>query len=283
MRVTIPQWLGAAIASYGYWAILVAVALETMGIPFPGETSLLAGAIYAGTGAPLNIVGVIAAAAAGAILGDNVGYTVGYIGGYPLLSRIASLLHIDQALLGYAQRFFERHGDKTVLIGRFFTILRLWVAFLAGANRMPRRVFLVWNAAGGILWATFYGVLGYGLGRNLPLLGDVLHVLGTGGAVIVIAIIVTLFGLWMAQARRARLRSTSHDGPAVSQASYENDTGGAPVAGATPPGEGGLMPSATDDADNVAEGPGPTAEAEGGAPSAPRTQRDSAPRAGEPR
>ena len=204
--MSIPLWLSSAITMYGYWAILVAVALETMGVPFPGETSLLAGAVYAGTGASINIVGVIAAAAAGAILGDNVGFTVGYFGGYPLLRRIATVLHIDAALLGYAQRFFERHGDKTVLIGRFFSILRVWVAFLAGANRMPRRVFFVWNATGGILWAMFYGALGYFLGRNLPLLGSVLQALGIGGAIVIVAFIVILISGWIVQGRRTRAR-----------------------------------------------------------------------------
>jgi membrane protein DedA with SNARE-associated domain len=202
--VSVPHWLSQAIAMYGYWAILVAVALETMGVPFPGETSLLAGAVYAGTGGPLNIVAVIIAGAAGAILGDNIGFTVGYIGGYPLLRRLTRLVRVDEAVLLHAQRYFEQHGDKTVLIGRFFAFLRLWVAFLAGVNRMPRRVFLVWNATGGILWALVYGLIGYFLGRNISLLNSVVSAMGLAGAIVIALFFATLVGLWFYRRRRER-------------------------------------------------------------------------------
>jgi membrane protein DedA with SNARE-associated domain len=202
--MTAPLWLQHAIETYGYFAILVAVALETMGVPFPGETALLAGAVYAGTGGRLSIAGVIVAAAIGAILGDNVGFTVGYIGGYPLLVRLARLLRIDESRLRYAEEYFKRHGDKTVFIGRFFSLLRLWVAFLAGVSRMPRRVFFVWNAAGGISWALLYGVLGYMLGRNLSLLDRVVQILGIGGGVLVVCFFLGLFGLWLFRRRRNR-------------------------------------------------------------------------------
>src|SRR5262249_47794331 len=85
----IPSWLTSGIHMYGYWVILAAVALESMGVPFPGETALLAGAIFAGTG-DLNIVLVILAASAGAILGDNLGYTIGHRGGYHCCSALGA-------------------------------------------------------------------------------------------------------------------------------------------------------------------------------------------------
>ena len=231
--MSIPHWLTMAIATYGYWAILVAVALETMGVPFPGETSLLAGAVYAGTGGPLNIIGVIAAAAVGAILGDNIGFTVGYFGGYPLLRRLARLLHIDEAILRYAQRFFEQHGNKTVLIGRFFSILRTWVAFLAGVNRMPRRVFFFWNATGGILWAITYGLLGYYLGRNLPVLNGVLNALGISGAVVIAGFVALVVGLWVAQRRRAHAAVRGGASPTADE--VRSATDGAPSGTAADP------------------------------------------------
>lgn len=204
--MTVPAWLDHAILIYGYWVILVAVALETMGVPFPGETSLLAGAIYAGTGGRLNIVLVIVAAAVGAIIGDNVGYSVGRYGGYPLLRRILRFFHLEsrsEKTLAYTQRFFERHGDKTVFFGRFFSLLRAWTAFLAGVNRMSWQRFLPWNAAGGIIWAIVYGLLGYYLGGNVSLLGSTLHVLGIGGAVAVGVVIVVIIGAVIWQRRRA--------------------------------------------------------------------------------
>lgn len=200
--MTAPAWLDQAILTYGYWVVLVAVALETMGVPFPGETALLAAAVYAGTGRPLNIGWVIAFAAVGAIIGDNVGYTVGWYGGYPLVRRILRALHVRESALDYTRRYFERHGDKTVFVGRFFSVLRVTVAFLAGVNRMPRRTFFFWNAAGGIVWALVYGLLGYFLGRNLPLLDRVTQALGVGGAVAIGAFIVGLIAFWLIRRRR---------------------------------------------------------------------------------
>src|SRR5579863_10537106 len=125
-------WLVVAIERYGYVAVLLAIAIESTGIPFPGETTLIIAAVYAGTGGQLSIVGVIVAAAAGAILGDNLGYTVGLKGGYPLLRRFGRVLHLNERHLAYAEAFFRRHGDKTVFFGRFFAVLRAWAAFLAG-------------------------------------------------------------------------------------------------------------------------------------------------------
>ena len=198
----IPSWLEHDIVSYGYWAVLVAVMLESMGVPFPGETALLAGAIYAGTTGHLNIALVIAAAAAGAILGDNIGYGIGHYGGYLLLLRVTHLLHINERAVKYAQTYFERHGDKTVFLGRFFSLLRTYVALLAGINRMPWRSFLFWNALGGIVWAIFYGLLGFILGKNLPLLGTVLHVIGTGGVVALVLFTLAVGVLWYRHRKR---------------------------------------------------------------------------------
>ncbi|MEO7003398.1 MAG: DedA family protein [Ktedonobacterales bacterium] len=200
--ISIPGWLEHAILVYGYWTILVAVTLECMGVPFPGETSLLAGAIYAGAGGRLNIALVILAAAAGAILGDNVGFAIGHFGGYPLLRRMLGFFHLGDGAMLYAQRYFLRHGNKTVFLGRFFSLLRAYVAFLAGVNRMPWRAFLFWNAFGGIVWAICYGLLGYFLGNNLPVLADVLHVMGIGGIVAVaLFVVVIAFFLWRQRRR----------------------------------------------------------------------------------
>lgn len=208
----LPPWLVQGIDTYGYWAILLAVAIESTGIPFPGETALVVGAVYAATHHTLDIPLVIIAAAAGAILGDNLGYTIGRRGGYPVLQRIAHLLHLDLRRLSYSERFFERHGDKTVFFGRFFSILRTWVAFLAGLHRMPRRVFFFWNAAGGIIWATIYGTLGYVLGYNVPLLERVLRTLGVGGIVLLVAVVLVAIGVWWYR-RRREARMVEDAGP----------------------------------------------------------------------
>ncbi|MGH2502602.1 MAG: DedA family protein [Ktedonobacterales bacterium] len=197
-----PPWLDHLILTYGYWVVLVAVSLESMGVPFPGESTLLAAAVYAGTGKPLAIAWVIAFAAAGAIIGDNIGFTIGWFGGYPLARRILRLLRVREDALDYARRFFARHGDKTVFLGRFFSLLRATVALLAGVNHMPRRTFFVWNGLGGSVWALLFGLLGYFLGRNIPLLDRVTSALGLAGLLAVVAFFGGLIVLWFIRRHR---------------------------------------------------------------------------------
>ncbi len=199
--MNLPSWLQQGIDTYGYWVVFLAVAIESTGIPFPGETTLVAASVYASTNHTLNIVLVIVAAAAGATMGDNAGFTIGKYGGFPLLQRLVRVLHLGEDKLVYTQRFFQKHGDKTVFFGRFLAVLRAWAAFLAGANHMRRRTFFIWNAAGGILWATIYGLLGYILGNNLPLLERILKGLGIFGFVALGVIIVALVGLWYVRHR----------------------------------------------------------------------------------
>jgi len=162
-------------------AVLLFVAIESMGVPFPGETMLLAAAIYAGTTHHLQLPLVIAAAAAGAILGDNVGYLAGREGGYRLLRRYGRYIRLDERKLKLGQYLFLRHGGKVVFFGRFVAVLRIWAAFLAGTYRLPWTRFLAYNAAGGIVWATVFGLGGYVLGDNVHrLTGPV----GIGGALL---------------------------------------------------------------------------------------------------
>lgn len=204
--MTIPAWVHQAIAMYGYWAVLVAVALEGMGVPFPGETSLIAAAVYAGTGNPLNIVGVIAAAICGAMLGDNTGYSIGRFGGLALVRRYGRYVGLTEKRLAPAQRYFARHGNKTVFFGRYVAILRTYVSFLAGLNGMRWRVFFVWDASAVVIWAGLYGLLGYVLGRHLQLLGEVVNVLGIGGVVAAVLVVAVVVGLVVWRRRRVGVK-----------------------------------------------------------------------------
>ena len=155
------------LATYGYLAVFVFVAIESIGIPFPGETMLLVAAIYAGTTHRLAIPLVIAAAALGAIVGDNLGFLIGREGGYRLLRRFGRYIRLDERKLKLGQYLFMKHGGKVVFFGRFIAVLRAWAAFLAGTNRMPWPSFLLFNALGGIVWATLYGLGGYFLGESI--------------------------------------------------------------------------------------------------------------------
>ncbi|HEX5442013.1 MAG TPA: DedA family protein [Ktedonobacterales bacterium] len=240
--MNLPSWLQYGIDTYGYWVVFLAVAIESTGIPFPGETTLVAASVYASTNHTLNIVLVIAAAAVGAILGDNAGYAVGKYGGYPVLQRLLRQLHIGEDKLIYTQRFFEKHGDKTVFFGRFLAVLRAWAAFLAGANHMRRRTFFIWNATGGILWATIYGLLGYILGNNLPLLGRILKDLGILGFVALGVVIVAIIVVWYVRHRRQR--EAVHRVAAERNASATDASSNTPVPVAT-----AAAPSGPDHAD----------------------------------
>ncbi|MGI8968154.1 MAG: DedA family protein [Chloroflexota bacterium] len=182
------------LGTWGYLAVFVFVAVESSGIPFPGETMLITAAAYAGAG-HLDIPFVIGCAAAGAIIGDNLGYLAGRTGGRELVQRYGRYIHLDDRKLGTAERFFARHGDKTVFFGRFIAVLRAWAAFLAGLNRMHWAKFLVFNGAGGIVWATLYGILAFELGKNLPLLDKVVKTIGYGGLALVVVIAIVLYVL----------------------------------------------------------------------------------------
>jgi len=196
---------------YGYPLVTLFVAVESSGIPFPGETMLVTAAVYAGTD-HLSIAGVIVAAALGAIIGDNLGYTAGRYGGHALVTRYGRYVRLRPEHLDSAERFFDKHGDRTVFLGRFVAILRAWAAFLAGTNRMRWSKFLVFNAAGGILWAIVYGLLGYTLGNNLSLLNRVISILGIGGVVVAVIVVIVAVVVWRRR-RSARKKSSDQLAP----------------------------------------------------------------------
>ncbi len=163
--------LKGALATYGYLAVFAFVWIESLGIPFPGETMLFSAAIYSGTTGNLSIAFVVAAAATGAIVGDNIGFGIGHWGGYRLLVRYGKYVRLDQAKLKVGRYLFLRHGGKVVFFGRFVSVLRTYAAFLAGTNRMSWWRFLLFNAAGGIVWATLYGLGAYYLGHEIERVG----------------------------------------------------------------------------------------------------------------
>lgn len=178
------------LTTYGYLAVLVFVGIESIGIPFPGETMLLIAAIYAGTSHRLFIPFVIAAAASGAILGDNIGFWVGREGGFRLLRRYGRYIRLDERKLKLGLYLFRKHGGKVVFFGRFIAVLRALAAFLAGTNRMSWPRFLLFNALGGIVWATLYGMGGYLLGNNIQRFTGPI---GTITIILAVLIILVLF------------------------------------------------------------------------------------------
>jgi len=161
----VPSWLTDLFARYGYFVVFFGVLLENAGVPVPGETILLAGAVLARLG-HLSIVSVVSIAIVGAMLGDNVGFLIGRRGGRRLLERHGRLLGLTKARLQQFDAFFARHGAKTVFIARFVTGLRVVGAVLAGASTLPWGTFLVFSAAGAVAWACTFGAVGYALGYS---------------------------------------------------------------------------------------------------------------------
>ncbi|HEY8739848.1 MAG TPA: DedA family protein [Candidatus Dormibacteraeota bacterium] len=176
--------------------------LESAGLPLPGETILLTAAVYAATTGRLNIAVVIAAAAVGAILGGNLGYLLGKVGGRALALRYGRFIHFGQRQLHLGERFFARHGEKTVFLSRFIAVLRPLGAFLAGVSEMPYRRFTVFNTAGGVVWASLYGILAFALGREF----ERYHVLLTrfGLALGVLAVLAVAASLLLGRKRLER-------------------------------------------------------------------------------
>jgi membrane protein DedA with SNARE-associated domain len=179
------------VSTYGYWAVFLFVGIESLGIPLPGETALIVAGTFAGKNHHLNPWGIFAVASAGAIIGDNIGYWVGDKGGFRLLKKYGHYIRLDEPKLKVGRYVFDRHGGKVVFFGRFVSVLRTYAAFLAGTNRMHYRRFLVFNAAGGILWSAIYTFAAYLLGTTLQKnSGTINLVLGVVAAVVILTVIL---------------------------------------------------------------------------------------------
>ena len=152
------------VSDYGLALLFLLIAMESAGLPLPGETALVAAAVLAARG-DFDIVWVIVVAAAAAIIGDNVGYWIGRVGGRRLLKRWAWLERHASRVLPWSERFFARHGAKTIFLGRFIAVLRVTAAWLGGVSRMEWWRFFFWNAAGGICWAVLVALVAYYAGQ----------------------------------------------------------------------------------------------------------------------
>ena len=180
----------------GYAAVFALIAIETMGIPVPGETALIAAALLAHDG-QLEIVPLIVIASAAAIIGDNVGFAIGRHGGRRLLLSPWPLQHHRRRVIEYVEPFFERHGPKAVFLGRWVAGLRIASAWLAGMNKMDWPTFLFWNALGGIAWAASIGLGVYFLGHVAE------EVFSTVGPAAAVAGVLALAGFLFWRHRRA--------------------------------------------------------------------------------
>jgi membrane-associated protein len=201
---------------------------ESGGVPLPGETALITAAVLASQG-KLKIELAIPIAAAAAILGDNLGYLVSRKAGRWLLERPGRFERQRHEVLALGEPFFERHGPKAVFFGRFILGLRTWASWLAGATRMHWRSFVVWNALGGICWATAVGLIAYFLGRSAK------NAIETFGLFGLIAAVLALLSAFILRRRyRSRHRAASEERAASATARRVLDPPPAPEGDSQP-------------------------------------------------
>jgi membrane-associated protein len=191
------------VSNVGYPLLFLLVMGESSGVPIPGETALITAAVLASQG-KLQIGLVIVLAACAAIVGDNIGYGISRKAGRWLLERPGAFYRQRQEVLRVGEPFFERHGAKAVFFGRFVLGLRVWASWLAGATRMPYPRFLLWNALGGITWATVVGLIFYFIGHSAS---NALETVGIFGLVAAVLAIGTL--VWLHRRHTVRRRRQS--------------------------------------------------------------------------
>src|SRR5437588_5708671 len=177
---------------YGYWAVFFGVMLENAGVPIPGETILLVAGYFASTG-EFHLWLVMLIAASGAVIGDNIGFAIGHHYGRSVLLKLGRFIFLTPKRVERMDHYFERHGNKTILVARFITGFRVFAALFAGASKMPWRVFVVYNVAGAILWSVVISLLGYLFGQSLPLL---VKWVGRSGTILLVAAIVIGIVAW---------------------------------------------------------------------------------------
>ena len=183
------HWIGSLFAQHGYLIMALLIGGESAGLPLPGETSLIAGAVEAQRGV-LSLPWVMAVGALAAMVGDNLGYLAGSRAGRPALVRYGRFIHVREKEMLVLDYYFSHHGAKTVFLGRWVTILRVGAALFAGASGMRWRSFLLWNALGSVAWAVGVSLLGFFFAASV---GAVKSIVGYFGIAAFVAAVVVMF------------------------------------------------------------------------------------------
>jgi membrane protein DedA with SNARE-associated domain len=187
------------VGKVGLPLLFALIAIETMGIPVPGETALIAAGILASKG-DLSIEAVIATAATAAILGDNVGFLIGHHYGRRLLTAPGPFSRHRLRVIEIGEPFFDRHGPKAVFLGRFISGLRITSAWMAGISHMRWPIFTFYNALGGVVWAASFGLLAYYGGEHAE---SIIHTFGIAGVSAAVLFGIGLFVVLRVRRKRA--------------------------------------------------------------------------------
>ena len=184
------------------------IGVESFGVPAPGQTIMVAAAIYAGAGR-LNIVAVAAIAFVAAVMGDNIGYWIGVRGGRKVAHKYGKYIFLTPERLERAERFFARRGNRIVLVARFIDNNRQFNGVIAGITAMPWRTFLLYNAIGAFLWVGWWTTIAYVLGTHLVEIFDHVHKY-KWWAIAAVAVAIGLYAwLHIRHIRRRRARAAA--------------------------------------------------------------------------
>jgi len=207
--------LGSPLEHYGLWAIALFVLIEDFGIPVPGETVLIAGAVFAGAGR-LNIVAVGIVGFVAAVTGDNIGYAIGRFGGRALVERWGRYIFLTSERLEKAEQFFARHGGKIIVVARFIEGLRQANGIIAGITGMRWLRFVAFNALGAALWVGTWVSVGYFAGQHITAVYDAI----TNYSLYVAIAAVVLIAAWILfhVRKRRRARGAAPAEPASAEA-----------------------------------------------------------------
>jgi membrane protein DedA with SNARE-associated domain len=189
------SFLESLFSHYGYAIIAVLVGMESAGIPLPGETSLLAGAVVAQRGG-LDIFAVVGVAAGAAIVGDNLGYLFGRKVGRGVVEKHGHWVHIRRRQIQLLDYSFREHGSKLVFFGRWVALLRFGAALFAGAAHMSWPRFAFWNALGCILWASVMGAIGYLFATSVSSINSGLGIVGIALSVLFVGAVIYFGHRW---------------------------------------------------------------------------------------
>jgi membrane protein DedA with SNARE-associated domain len=208
---TLPGFLGSLaplLNHYGYLAVGGLVLVEDFGVPAPGETVLIAAAVYAGAG-QLNIVAVAVIGFLAAVIGDNIGFAIGHFGGRPLALRLGRYVFLTPTRLDTAERFFTRHGGKVVTIARFVEGLRQANGIIAGITGMRWARFLAFNALGAALWVGLWVTLGDLAGTHITAIYTTIQRFSTYLLIALGVLIVALIARHLLRRRRPNHPTTT--------------------------------------------------------------------------
>ncbi|AEV81503.1 alkaline phosphatase [Actinoplanes sp. SE50] len=197
---------------WGYLALAGVIGVESFGVPAPGQTIMVAAAIYAGAGR-MNIYVVALICFVAAVLGDNIGYWIGLRGGRAVVNRFGRYIFVTPERLEKAEQFFARRGNRIIVVARFIDGLRQLNGVIAGITRMPWRTFLLYNAIGAALWVGWWTTVSYLLGQNLVTIIDQAHRYKWPAIALVVLAVATYVALHVRHIRRRRARAAAAQPP----------------------------------------------------------------------